>query len=378
MIEASPGIVFTVIAFLLVIGPLVFIHEMGHYLAARACGVRTEIFSIGFGREIFGWTDRRSTRWKVGWLPLGGYVKFAGDMNAASQPDPAMLALPEEEREGLFQFQPVWKRFIIVAAGPLINFALAIIIFMGIFAAYGQPQTPPVVTGLVEGSPAEQAGFELGDRVRSIDGRPIDRFEELAETVIIRPGQAMHFDVLRDGSVVTIEATPESRVERDRFGNEARIGRLGIFAEGSELRRLSPLEVPGAAVSRTGDMVEMIVVTLGQIVTGRRSVRELGGPLKIAQISGQQASLGFLAFFFFLAAISINLGFINLLPIPMLDGGHLVFYVAEAVRRKPVKPEAQEWAFRMGLAVLLSFMLMVTVIDLGSFGLWERLSGLIG
>jgi regulator of sigma E protease len=188
----------------------------------------------------------------------------------------------------------------------------------------------------------------------------------------------MQFEVVRAGETLTLEATPTTQVEQDRFGNEVRIGRLGVYAQGSELVRLSPLEIPGAAVSRTVDMVEMITVTLGQIITGRRSVQELGGPLRIAQISGQQASLGFLAFLFFMAMISINLGFINLLPIPMLDGGHLVFYAAEAVRRKPIKPEAQEWAFRMGLAVLLSFMLMVTVIDLGSFGLWERLSGLIG
>lgn len=377
MIE-SPGLLFTVVAFLLVIGPLVFVHEMGHFLVARACGVRVDKFSIGFGREIFGWTDKKETRWKIGWLPLGGYVQFAGDMNAASQPDPSVADLPEEEKSKLFQFRPVWQRFAIVAAGPLINFLLAIVIYMGVFAAYGQPQTPPVVTALVEGSAAERAGFELGDRVVSVDGREIDRFEQLAETVIIRPEQPMEIVVLRDGGQVTLNATPEAQIERDRFGNEARIGRLGLMAEGSELVRLSALEIPGAAVGRTVDVVEMMVVTIGQIVTGRRSVEELGGPLRIAQISGQQASLGILTFLLFLAVISINLGFINLLPIPMLDGGHLLLYSAEAVRRKPIEPATQEWAFRMGLAVLLCFMLMVTVIDLGSFGLWERLSGLIG
>ena len=377
MIE-SPGILFTIIAFLLVIGPLVFVHEMGHYLAARWCGAKVETFSIGFGREIRGWTDKRGTFWKVGWLPLGGYVKFAGDMNAASQPDPELSELPEAERAHLFQFKPVGQRFFIVAAGPLINFLLAIVIFMAIFAVYGQPQTPAVVNAIMENSAAEEAGFELNDRVVSVDGAQISRFEELAEIVIIRPGQEMTIGVVRSGEPMTIAATPRAHTERDRFGNEARIGRLGIYATGSEMVRLSPVEIPGAAVERTFSMVEMIVVTLGQIISGRRSVEELGGPLRIAQISGQQASLGFLAFFFFMAAISINLGFINLLPIPMLDGGHLVFYAAEAVRRKPVGPEAQEWAFRMGLAVLLAFMLMVTAIDLGSFGLWERLSGLIG
>lgn len=377
MIE-SPSIWLTIVAFLLVIGPLVFVHEMGHFLTARVFGVQVDKFSIGFGREIFGWTDRRKTRWKVGWLPLGGYVQFAGDMNAASKPDPELSSLPPERRKKLFQFKPVWQRFAIVAAGPLINFLFAIVIFMGIFATYGQPQTPPVITSLVEGSAAERAGFEVGDRITGVDGNPIDRFEQLTETVILRPDQSMRFEVLRDGSEITLDATPESQLERDRFGNEARIGRLGIYAQGTELRELRPLEIPGAAVARTADMVEMITVTLGQIVTGRRSVEELGGPLKIAQISGQQASLGLLAFLFFMAAISINLGFVNLLPIPMLDGGHLIFYAAEAVRRKPVKIETQEWAFRMGLAVLVCFMLLVTIIDLRSFGLWQRLSGLIG
>lgn len=374
----GPGIWLTILAFLAVIGPLVFVHEMGHFLTARALGVQVEKFSIGFGREIFGWTDRRDTRWKVGWLPLGGYVQFAGDMNAASQPDPELEKVPPEQRRKLFQFRPVWQRFAIVAAGPAINFVFAAIIYMAIFATYGQPQTPPVVSAIIEGSVAERAGFEPGDRVTAVDGEPIERFEQLTEIVVLRPGQPMVFDIERDGRALTIAATPEAQIQSDRFGNEARIGRIGIFATGTELRELGPTEIPGAAVARTGDMVEMIVVTLGQIITGRRSVEELGGPLRIAQISGQQASLGVLAFLFFMAAISINLGFINLLPIPMLDGGHLIFYAAEAVRRKPVKIETQEWAFRMGLVALICFMLLVTIIDLRSFGLWQRLSGLIG
>ncbi len=377
MIE-SPSIWFTIIAFFLVIGPLIFIHEMGHYLAARWLGVKIDTFSIGFGREITGWTDRRATRWKVGWLPLGGYVKFEGDMDAASRPDAAAAALSDDQKTGLFQFQPVWKRIVIVAAGPAINFLLAILIFMITFASYGQPQTPPVVSALIEGSAAEDAGFDLNDRILAVDGREIERFEELTQIVAIRPGQQMQFRVRRDGRELTINTTPRSERIEDQFGNQANIGRLGIYALGSEMTPLEPWEIPGAAVRRTGSMLEMIVVTLGQIVTGNRSVKELGGPLRIAEISGQQASLGLFAFFMLMAAISINLGFINLLPIPMLDGGHLVFYFAEAVRRKPVGAEAQEWAFRMGLAVLLGFMIMVTFIDLGSFGLWQSLGGLIG
>ncbi|NNC72394.1 MAG: RIP metalloprotease RseP [Sphingomonadaceae bacterium] len=376
MVE-NPGIFFTIFAFLLVIGPLVYVHEMGHYIAARMCGVRIETFSIGFGREIGGWTNKHGTRWKVGWLPLGGYVKFAGDMNAASQPDPKLSELPAEDRKDLLQFKPVWQRFFIVAAGPLINFVLAIFIYMIVFGSYGQPQNPAIVSSIVEGSAAQEAGFALGDEIVSIDDRAIDRFGELAEIVTLRPDQPMEFGILRDGRQIVVSATPEEQWVEDRFGNRARIGRLGIMSDAIEMQSVPFLSLPGAAITRMTSDLEMIVVGLRQIITGQRSVQELGGPLKIAQFSGQTASLGVYAFLMFMALISVNLGFINLLPIPMLDGGHLVFYAAEAVRRRPVGPEAQEWAFRMGLVVLLGFMLMVTVIDLGSFGLWERLSGLI-
>ncbi len=373
----NPGIFFTIFAFLLVIGPLVYVHEMGHYIAARLCGVKIETFSIGFGREIGGWTNKHGTRWKIGWLPLGGYVKFAGDMNMASQPDASLSELPAEERESLFQFKPVWQRFIIVAAGPIINFLLAIVIYMVVFGSFGQPQNPAIVSAIVEGSAAEQAGFELGDEIVRIDDREIERFGELAEVVTLRPGQPMEFDILRGGGEITLTAAPEEQWVEDRFGNRARIGRLGVMSDAVEIQSVPLLSLPGEAVGRMTSDLEMILVGLKQIITGQRSVQELGGPLKIAQFSGQTASLGIYAFLMFMALISVNLGFINLLPIPMLDGGHLVFYAAEAVRRKPVGPEAQEWAFRMGLVVLLGFMLMVTVIDLGSFGLWERLSGLI-
>lgn len=376
MIE-NPGILYSVGAFLLVIGPLVFVHEISHYLVARWFKTKVEKFSIGFGREIAGWTDKNGTRWKIGWMPLGGYVQFAGALNAASQPDPKMNALPDAERTRLFQFKPVGQRFLIILAGPMINFLFAIILFMGIFGSYGQAQNAPIVSAIMEESMADVAGFALGDEIRAIDGRAIDQFDEIANYVSLRPGQEMQFDIVRDGADITITTVTGDVTAKDRFGNKARIGRLGIHFGVLEMERLGFAQLPGAALRQTLSSLEMITVGLGQIITGRRSVEELGGPLRIAQFSGQTASLGLYAFLFFMAVISINLGFINLLPIPMLDGGHLVFYAVEAVRRRPIKPEAQEWAFRMGLAVLLSFMLMVTVMDLGSFGLWERLSGLI-
>jgi len=377
-LTGSPGLPFTILAFLLVIGPLIFVHELGHYFAGRWFGVKAETFSIGFGRELFGWTDRRGTRWKVGWLPLGGYVRFKGDMSPASEPSDEWLQLPPEERAQTFQAKKLYQRFIIVFAGPAINFLLAILIFAGLFAAYGAPRTPPVVGTVDPGSAAAEAGIVPGDRIVSIAGRGVERFEDLRNIVIIRPGERLAVTLIRQGRPIELSATPKAEVERDRFGNEFRRGVLGVLPAASTVERLSPLEIPVAAVRQTSDMVVMMVETLGQVITGRRSVKELGGPLKIAQVSGQQASLGWLSFILFVAIVSINLGFINLLPIPLLDGGHLLFYLIEGVRRKPVRPQTQEWAFRTGLAALLALMIFVTFNDLASFGLWQRLGGLIG
>lgn len=374
----SPGISLSVLSFLLVIGPLIFVHELGHYFAGRLFGVKAEAFSIGFGREIAGWTDRRGTRWKVGWMPLGGYVRFAGDMNPASTPSDEWLALPADERKRTFQAKPLWQRFIIVAAGPITNFILAIMIFAVVFSLYGEPRTPPVAAKVHAGSAAEAAGLRAGDRILSIEGRHVGYFGDIQRIVQIRPGEELDMLVVRDGRQLPLKATPTVDVRRDRFGNEARVGLLGLDSGTPVIERLGPGEIAGAAVRHTFESVRMMIDTLGQIILGQRSVKELGGPIKIAQISGQQATLGWLDITLFMAMISINLGFINLLPIPLLDGGHLFFYLLEGIRRRPLDPAVQEWAFRSGLAVLLSFMILVTVNDLGSFGLWERLAGLIG
>jgi regulator of sigma E protease len=374
----SPGILWTILSFLLVIGPLIFVHEMGHYLAGRWFGVKADVFSIGFGRQIVGWTDKRDTRWKVGWLPLGGYVKFAGDMSPASTPSQEWLALPAEERNKTFQAKPVWQRFIIVLAGPLVNFLFAILIYIGIFASYGEPRTPPLIAAVSAGSAAERAGLQAGDRIEAINGTAINRFEDIAAYVRIRPSERLSLTVERGGRDIVIPATPDAQTIKDNFGNEAKVGLLGIAPAGRVIEPLAPHQLVGAAVRQTTDTVQMMVVTLGQVVTGARSVKEMGGPLKIAQYSGQQASLGWIDFLWFLTIISINLGFINLLPIPLLDGGHLLFYAIEGVRRRPLKPEAQEWAFRTGLAALLALMIFVTLNDLASFGVWDALGGLIG
>ena len=374
----TPGLLLTRLAFVLVIGPLVFVHELGHYAAGRWFGIKADVFSIGFGREIAGWTDRRGTRWKVAWLPLGGYVKFAGDMNPAGQPDADWLALPAEERARTFQAKPVWQRAIVVAAGPVVNFVLAVLILAGFALAYGDAQTPAVVGQAMPGTVAAQVGLRTGDRVTALGGRPVETFEDMVRFVKIRAGERVRVDYVRDGTPMHVDATIATQVQRDRFGNEFRVGLLGIRPAAPVVRQVGVLEAPVIAVQRTGQIVQMMVETIGQIVSGRRSVKELGGPLSIAKVSGEQITLGPEAFVFLIALVSINLGFINLLPVPMLDGGHLLFYAIEAVRRRPVAPQTMEWAYRGGLMAVLALMLLVTFNDLGNFGLWRHLAGLIG
>jgi regulator of sigma E protease len=366
----------TILSFLLVIGPLIFVHELGHYLVARWCGVKSEVFSIGFGREVVGWTDKRGTRWKLAWLPLGGYVKFAGDMNPASQPSPEWLSLPAEERAATFQAHPVWQRFLIVAAGPFTNFLLAIVILTGFLMAMGDFRSPPVIAGVAPNTAAAKAGLRPGDRIIQIDGSAISRFEDISRAVVLHPGKQVAIVYERGGERLETAAQLALHVQRDQFGNEFRSGQLGVSGQ-PVLEKVSPGQAVSGAFRMTWNTITITVEGIGQIITGSRSVKELGGPLKIAKYSGEQASLGVLAFLLFVAAISINLGFINLLPIPMLDGGHLLLYLVEAVRRKPLKPDAQEWAFRTGLAALLALMVFVTFNDLASFGLWSKLGGLI-
>ncbi len=375
----NPGFFFTIMAFAVVIGPLIFVHEMGHYLAGRLFRTKVDAFSIGFGPEIAGWTDRRGTRWKLSVFPLGGYVKFAGDMNAASEPDPAWLELPAEERAMTLPGKPVWQRAIIVAAGPVVNLLLALLILAGFAYAHGEEVVAPSVVGVVQqGGAAAKAGLLPGDHIVALGGESVQTYPDIKSAIVLHAGERMKIDFIRGGVRNQVLATIGTEVQRDRFGNEARTGLLGIGATDTVTRPIGLLRAPLVALHEMRVILGTQFEAIGQIVTGRRSVQELGGPLKIAQYSGQQFSLGTEAVIWFIAMISINLGFINLLPIPMLDGGHLLFYAIEAVRRRPVEPDVQEWAFRGGLAAILALMLLVTFNDLGSFGLWKNLAGLIG
>ncbi|WP_309660592.1 M50 family metallopeptidase [Sphingomonas sp.] len=373
----QPSLWIILLAFICVIGPLIFIHELGHYLVAKLFGVGAEEFSIGFGREIVGWTDRSGTRWKVGWLPLGGFVRFVGDMNPASAPA-NLENIPEELRSRSMHLKPVWQRFLIVLAGPAANFLLAILIFAAFFATFGMPLTPNVVASTLRGGAAEAAGIQPGDRITSIAGRSTSTFEEIYRVVVFRPGEQVKLQVERDGKQLTLPARIAVDEQKDRFGQRFRIGLLGINSGPYKFARVPPGQLIPRSVALTVSLTRSAIDGLWQIISGRRSIKELGGPLKIAQIAGQQATLGPYEFIQLLAVISINLGFINLLPVPVLDGGHLFFYAIEAVRRRPVSLQAQDWAFRGGLALVFVFLLTVTFNDLGSFGLWDRLGRLIG
>ena len=374
---AQPPIWLILVAFVLALGPLVIIHELGHYLVARWFGVGAEAFSIGFGHEITGWTDKRGTRWKVAWLPLGGYVKFVGDEHAASAPGD-LSELTEEQKATAFHLRPVWQRFLIVLAGPVSNILLPILIFTIFFATIGAPRTAPVVSALEKGSPAQSAGIRPGDRITAIAGRATPTFEDIYRIVLIRPGENVPVVIERGKSTLQLNIKVGVVEQRDRFGQHFRIGRLGVYGAQSNYVRPPVAELIPAATTYTVNITRTTLDALWQMLSGRRSVTEIGGFLKIAQIAGQQASLGLIAFVSLIALLSINLGFINLLPVPMLDGGHLLFYSIEAVQRRPVSAQAQDWAFRGGLALILVLLVFTTLNDLGSFGLWERLGRLIG
>ncbi|MEM8826327.1 MAG: RIP metalloprotease RseP [Pseudomonadota bacterium] len=365
--------------FILMIGPLVFVHEMGHYLMGRLFGTKAESFSIGFGRQIAGWTDRRGTVWRLSALPLGGYVKFAGDANTAGAGSEGLDEIPVAQRHRYFAFKPIWQRALIVAAGPVINFLFAIVIFAGFFFVEGQPVLPPVVGEVLEDSAAADVGLEVGDRIVLLDGDAVDDFSVVQQTIVQNPGTPVELGLIRDGTQRVVTLTPRVVETEDPFGNVARLGRLGVLAAGQpEVRPVGALESVALGVRQTWRTIGSITDVLGQLLTGRRSVEDLSGPLKIGQLSGQVGTLGPPAFIWLMAFISINLGFINLLPIPMLDGGHLALFAAEAARGgRPLPERFQEIAFMAGFVLVISFMLLVTFNDLASFGLWGHVRAMI-
>ncbi|MBO9426898.1 RIP metalloprotease RseP [Labrenzia sp. R4_1] len=357
------------VPFLFVLTIVVFFHELGHFAVARWCNVKVDAFSVGFGRELFGWYDKHGTRWKVSLIPLGGYVKFAGDENAASVPDREYIAsMSEEERRTAFIAKPVWQRAAIVAAGPIANFILAVIIFAGIFMAYGKPQLLPVVSTVIEGSAAETAGIQTGDRILSINDKPLSYFEDLKWTVRHNPDQPLILGIERDGVELTATVVPVYVTDVNQFGVEYREPRIGVaIASDENTRILKQLGVGGAlweGVLRTYKIIYDTVSFIGEIFAGEQSAKQLGGPIQIAQVSGTVAQFGLIELISLAGFLSVSIGFINLLPIPILDGGHLVFYAAEAIRGKPLNEKVQEVGFRIGLGLVLMLMVFATWNDI--------------
>ncbi|MEL6541361.1 MAG: RIP metalloprotease RseP [Pseudomonadota bacterium] len=373
----SPPFWMYIIGFPLLLGPLVTVHELGHYLVGRWFGVHAEAFSIGFGKELFGWTDKAGTRWKISALPLGGYVQFKGDMNPASVPD---QDAPVEQ--GSFQGAALWKRALIVAAGPVTNLVVAIAILAGFFAILGKPTYSDASTTIAvfgEESPAKEAGIEIGDKIVAIDGTPTATFDQVVENVALYPEQMLSIQVERGGESFTYDVKTLRVTDDDGFGNKGDRGMIGVGPDPNSLdvtwEEVSVLASIPMAVDRCIKITQMMITGIKQVVIGQRSIKELGGPVKIGKVAGERLSLGTIPFIELLALISLNLAFINFLPIPALDGGHLAFYAVEAVRRKPVGPQATEWAYRTGIALVLTFMVVVTFNDVTSLPL---IGGLFG
>jgi regulator of sigma E protease len=365
----SHGLVGYAVPFLFVLTIVVFFHELGHFLIARWAGVKVLTFSLGFGPELVGFNDRHGTRWKISAVPLGGYVKFFGDDTEASTPSAEALAnMTEEERAGSFHHKKVGPRAAIVAAGPIANFLLAIVIFTGLFTFFGKPITSARVDKVEANSAAAAAGFEVGDIVTAIDGTKIESFSDMQRIVGTQAGEKLTFTVKRGDTTVQLLGTPQLREVKDPFGNTHKLGVLGITRQTAAgdvvTERVDPATALTLAVKETWFVVDRTLAYIGGVFTGREAADQVGGPLRIAQISGQVATIGMAALIHLAAVLSISIGLLNLFPVPLLDGGHLLFYAVEAVRGRPLSERAQEMGFRIGLGLVLMLMVFATYNDI--------------
>jgi regulator of sigma E protease len=355
-------------AFLFVITLVVFFHELGHFLVARAFGVKVDVFSVGFGKEIFGWNDRRGTRWKVSWLPIGGYVKFAGDADAASRPDPdAASKMTLSEREGALMFKPVGQRALVAASGPLANFALAIVLLTGIFMYTGQAEVAPIIGQVTAGSPAAAAGILPGDRVTKVDSTKITDFQQLPQIISVASGEPLAIGIHRGNRDLTIWVAPKRMHTRDILGNNVNQMVIGVRPDPNAPithENYGPVGAFKAATAETWNIMTTTVVGIGRMITGHGGADQLSGPVGIAKMTRQVADIGFLPLLNLVAILSVSIGLANLFPIPLLDGGHLLYYGCEAVLGRPLGERAQDVGFRLGLVLVLGLMLLTTWNDL--------------
>lgn len=361
-------LVHNIFSFVVILSAIVFLHEFGHYWVAKRFGVKIESFSIGFGREIFGWNDKSGTRWKVCWAPLGGYVKMFGDSGAASTPDNEKIRLmSEEEKKQAFYYKKLYQRFLIVLAGPAANFITAIVILSFFFSIYGRPETKPIIEVVVKDSAAEKIGLKPGDEIVELGGTKITRFEQIKGIVSLNPGIAISITYVRDGKEIKTTITPQVHETKDIFGDVTKVGLIGVSSTIAEFKKLGVLDSVMASVHETYDICDKTMMALGQMITGQRSAQDISGILRIADYSGKSVDQGIKMVFWFIAILSINLGLVNLFPIPMLDGGHLFFYLIEGVRGRPLSEKTQEYFFRFGFLILMSLMLFATFNDLRHF-----------
>ena len=354
------------LAFFTAIIIIVFVHEFGHFIIGRWCGVKIETFSVGFGREIFGFNDRYGTRWKCCWIPMGGYVRFLGDANAASMPSSTTEMTP-----GSLQAAPVWKRAAIVVAGPIANFILAILIFAAAYSLVGQPINEPRVDEVTADGAAKSAGILAGDYIRTIDGNAVHSFMDIQRAMIMQGETQVTLGIERNKQMLEIKLLPKVVESVDAFGHIGRVSLIGFRHDPTKdpvgFERLSPFAAVAKGVDETVFVAKTTLRYVGKLFMGREKSDQVHGPIGMAQMAGQTASMGFWPFITFIALISVSIGLVNLFPIPMLDGGHLVFYLIEAVFGKPVGPVAQEWSFRIGLSAMVALMLFATNNDLSPY-----------
>lgn len=356
-----------IVPFLFVLTIVVFFHELGHFLVGRWCGVKVDVFSLGFGRELAGFNDRHGTRWRLAMVPLGGYVKFHGDANAASAQSNAVIdQMPPAERAVTFAAQPVWKRAAIVVAGPIANFILAIAIFSTSFYVSGREILTPRIEKVIPDSAAARAGFQPGDLVLTIDGMAIKSFADMQKIVSTSSDHPLAFQVERGTATVDLTGTPDRRDVKGPFGT-SRIGVLGISAsnkpEDWKTEHFSAREAVAAASGETWFVIDSTVRYIGGLAVGRETPSQISGPIRIAEVSGEVAKVGFGALINLAAFLSISIGFVNLLPIPLLDGGHLMYFLVEAARGRPMSERSQELGFRFGLAIVSMLMILATFND---------------
>jgi regulator of sigma E protease len=369
LVATDGFLVGTLLPFLFVLLIVVFVHELGHYLVGRWCGIGAKVFSVGFGPELVGFNDSRGTRWRLSAIPLGGYVKFVGDMNAASMPEnPADSDLSPEERRVAFHDKAVWRRAATVFAGPAANFVLAIAIFTVIFFLFGRGVADPVVSDIRPGSAAEMAGIEPGDIFISLDGRPVGQFSDVQRYISVRAGETIDVVMQRDGTTREFKVVPERLEIEDRFGNKIEQGVIGVVNDSESGGRRMETYGLGESVAMAAAETWYVVARTGGYIagvfTGREKADQIGGPIRVAQVSGQVATLGFVALLNLAAILSVSIGLLNLLPVPVLDGGHLVFYLFEALRGRPMSEQTQEYGYRIGMGLILGLMVFATWNDI--------------